>query len=174
MDRRDGLPLNGSHIESAIKQINLRVKGTEKFRRRDHADAIYAEKATELRDEETHTSRETEAMTRERYDITGIAVKSFELSQTRKDKWLNADYRAKHQLLEIVCLNFSLDGVTLALTKRKPFDLLAERPAIQWSRGDCPIFEPHLQAVRRFSTAFLDGDHARLRGLGLLATRIAQ
>ena len=29
--RRQGLPLTSSHIESAIKQINARMKGTEKF-----------------------------------------------------------------------------------------------------------------------------------------------
>ncbi len=29
--RRQVLPLTSSHIESAIKQINARVKGTEKF-----------------------------------------------------------------------------------------------------------------------------------------------
>ena len=29
--RRQGLPLTSSHIESTIKQINRRVKGSEKF-----------------------------------------------------------------------------------------------------------------------------------------------
>ncbi len=29
--RRPGLPITSSHIESTIKQINRRVKGTEKF-----------------------------------------------------------------------------------------------------------------------------------------------
>ena len=29
--RRMGLPITSSHIESTIKQINRRVKGTEKF-----------------------------------------------------------------------------------------------------------------------------------------------
>jgi hypothetical protein len=29
--RRDGLPLTSSHVESLIKEINRRVKGTEKF-----------------------------------------------------------------------------------------------------------------------------------------------
>ena len=38
--RRSGLPITSSHIESAIKQINAPVKGTEKFWRNDHANAI--------------------------------------------------------------------------------------------------------------------------------------
>lgn len=48
--RRDGLPLTSSHIESAIKQINARVKGTEKFWRNDHANAILQLRADSLSD----------------------------------------------------------------------------------------------------------------------------
>ena len=46
--RRQGLPLTSSHIESAIKQINARVKGTEKFWRNDHANAILQLRADSL------------------------------------------------------------------------------------------------------------------------------
>jgi hypothetical protein len=38
--RKEGLPLTSSHIESTIKQINVRMKGTEKFWRLDNADAL--------------------------------------------------------------------------------------------------------------------------------------
>ena len=38
--RRLGLPLTSSHIESTIKQINGRVKGTEKFWKDGGAEAI--------------------------------------------------------------------------------------------------------------------------------------
>jgi len=56
--------------------------------------------------------------------------------QTLKDKWLNADVAAKRQLLEIVCLNFRLDGATLVPAIRKPFDVLAEGLLVSYSRGD--------------------------------------
>jgi hypothetical protein len=46
------------------------------------------------------------------------------------------DVRGKRQLLKIVCLNFSLDGVTLVPTMRKPFDLLTEGLSVPLSRGD--------------------------------------
>jgi len=48
--RRQGLPLTSSHIESAIKQINARVKGTEKFWRNDHANAVLQLRADSLSD----------------------------------------------------------------------------------------------------------------------------
>ena len=48
--RRRGLPLTSSHIESAIKQINVRVKGTEKFWNRPTADSILQLRADSLSD----------------------------------------------------------------------------------------------------------------------------
>ena len=38
--RRMGLPITSSHIESTIKQINRRVKGTEKFWSEGGAEAL--------------------------------------------------------------------------------------------------------------------------------------
>lgn len=50
--RRRGLPLTSSHIESTIKQINQRIKGTEKFWRRDSGDAVLQLRADTLSDSE--------------------------------------------------------------------------------------------------------------------------
>jgi hypothetical protein len=79
---------------------------------------------------------EVDACDRGRLENGDVAVKAFELSQTLKDKWLTADTRAKRQLLEIVCLNFLLDDVTLVPTMRKPFDILAEERFVPSSRGN--------------------------------------
>ncbi len=38
--RQQGLPLTSSHMESTIKQVNSRIKGTEKFWRRETGDAV--------------------------------------------------------------------------------------------------------------------------------------
>lgn len=48
--RRQGLPLTSSHIESTIKQINRRVKGSEKFWRPESAEAILQLRADALSD----------------------------------------------------------------------------------------------------------------------------
>jgi site-specific DNA recombinase len=50
----------------------------------------------------------------------------FELSQGLEQKWVGAAYAGKCTLLELVCLNFRLDAVTLVPEMRKPFDMLAE------------------------------------------------
>ena len=44
--------------------------------------------------------------------------------------------RAKRRILEVVCLNFTLDGVTLVPEMRKPFDVFAEGLSVCSSRGD--------------------------------------
>ena len=63
-------------------------------------------------------------------------MKAFELSQQLRSKWLTADYAAKRRILEITCLNFSLDGVSLVPSIRRPFDMLAEGLDLKNSRGD--------------------------------------
>ncbi len=65
-----------------------------------------------------------------------LAVKVFELSQTLRDKWLTANYAEKRKVLEIVCLNLQLDDVSLCVSMRKPFDVLAKGLDSEKSRGD--------------------------------------
>ena len=49
--RRQGLPITSSHLESLRKQINQRVKGTEKFWCKDGAEAILQLRADLLSDD---------------------------------------------------------------------------------------------------------------------------
>ena len=50
--------------------------------------------------------------------------------------WRGSKIAEKRELLETVSLNRTLGDVTLIAEKRKPFDIVAERPSIQLSRGD--------------------------------------
>jgi hypothetical protein len=54
--RREGLPITSSHIESTIKQINRRVKGTEKFWSSGGADALLQLAADYLSDTQPLTA----------------------------------------------------------------------------------------------------------------------
>ncbi len=49
-DRRQGMPLTSSLMESMVKQINQRVKGTEKFWTEAGAEELLQLRADELRD----------------------------------------------------------------------------------------------------------------------------
>lgn len=99
-------------------------------------DRTFADKSTEFRDQIARLSLQIEACDRGRSETAEIAVKAFELSQTLREKWLSADYAAKRQILEIVCLNIRLDDTTLVPEIRKPFDVLVEGLNLHDSRGD--------------------------------------
>ena len=96
----------------------------------------YAQTARDLRDREAELKLEIDVADRGRHEIIDIAVKAFEISQTLRTKWVTADYAAKRRILEIVCLNCSLDDVNLCATMRKPFDLLAKGLVSKDSRGN--------------------------------------
>ncbi len=50
--RKQGLPLMSSHVESTVKQINYRVKGTEKFWAEEGAETLLQLRADYLSDDE--------------------------------------------------------------------------------------------------------------------------
>jgi hypothetical protein len=96
----------------------------------------FASKSRELRDREAELKLEIDVTDRGRHEIIDVAVKAFELSQTLRSKWLTADFTAKRRILEIICLNCTLDDVSLCVTMRKPFDLLAKGLVLKDSRGE--------------------------------------
>jgi hypothetical protein len=67
--RRQGLPITSSLVESVVKQVNRRVKGTEKFWSEDGAEAILQLRADHLSDDqplEAFWQRRQEAATGQR------------------------------------------------------------------------------------------------------------
>ncbi|HEY2759600.1 MAG TPA: recombinase zinc beta ribbon domain-containing protein, partial [Pirellulales bacterium] len=122
------------------RQVTMTINQQEKLLNLLIDDVVdqeaFARKHTELRDRLADLRLQLEALDRSRDETAEIAVKVFELSQTLRQQWLTADYAAKRRIMEIVFLNCRLDDATLLPTIRKPFDVLAERPSVQLSRGD--------------------------------------
>ena len=98
--------------------------------------ATFAFKSRELRDREAELKLEIDTADRGRHEIIDLAIKAFELSQSLREQWVTADYAAKRRILEILCLNCSLVDVSLSVSMRKPFDLLAKGLILEDSRGD--------------------------------------
>ncbi len=115
--------------EQQDKLLNLRLL--------EEIDAVtFAKKQRELRDREADIKLRMDAADRSHHEMVDLAVKVFELSQTLRDKWLTANYLEKRQILEILCLNYRLDDVSLYVVMRKPFDVLAKGLDFEKSRGD--------------------------------------
>ena len=92
----------------------------------DIGQESFAHKHTELRDRLASIKLQLDPVDRSHDETAELAARFLELMQTIRQQWLTADYPEKRRLLEIVFLNCILDGVTLAPTMRKPFDILAE------------------------------------------------
>ncbi|RLS58304.1 MAG: recombinase family protein [Planctomycetota bacterium] len=133
----------------------------------------YAMKAQELRDRESELKLQIDSADRNRHEIIDTAIKAFELSQNLRAKWFAADWTAKRRILEIVCLNWKLDGVSLVPEWRKPFDLLAERLLTKDSRDNCRIFEPWTPARDAFATAFFGQREPHLNELWAMSENSA-
>ena len=96
----------------------------------------FAAKHTELRDRLASIKLQLDVLDRSHDETAELAAKVFELSQTLQNTWESADYATKRRILEIVCLNCRLDGVSAVFSTRKPFDVLAEGLDLAKSQGD--------------------------------------
>lgn len=86
--------------------------------------AKYREKNDEIEQRIGRLELACATMQKKEVEDKDLALRVFELSQTLTGKWLAADAATKRKLLEIVSLNCRLDGESLVITLRKPFDLL--------------------------------------------------
>lgn len=116
-------------VQQQNRLLNLRLA-------EDIDQDTFAAKSTELRDRLAGIKLQLETLDRSHDETAELAVRAFELSQTLRERWLVADYAAKRRILEIVCLNYTLDGVTLVPEMRKPFDSLVEGLLSNISRGE--------------------------------------
>lgn len=107
------------YVQQQDRLLNLRLAD-------DVDQETFARKSMEIRDRLASIKLQIDALDRSHDETAELASRVFELSQTLRQQWLTADYDAKRRILEIVCLNCTLDGVTLVPTMRKPFDVLAE------------------------------------------------
>jgi len=118
----------GLLVAQQDRLLNLHLVG-------DIEREAFARKQTELRDRLASIKLELDVVDRSHDEMSDLAVKAFELSQTLRQQWLSADYAAKRRILEITLSNCKLDGVTLCPTIRKPFDVLAEGLVSKQSGG---------------------------------------
>ena len=126
---------NAKALQSELESVRQQQKRLTNHLLLEEIDpTTYAETARELRGKEAALKLEIDVTDRGRHEIIDIAVKAFELSQSLRQKWLTADYAAKRCLLEIICLNYTLDDVSLVPTMRKPFDLLTKGLVSEKSR----------------------------------------
>ena len=96
----------------------------------------FAKKQTELRDKEANLKLGIDVQDRSDDEVSDLAIKVFELSQSLADRWVTADHAEKRRILEIVGLNYRLEGENLNIRVRKPFDVLVKGIDLKKNRVD--------------------------------------
>ena len=147
-------------IQQQDRLLNMRLAD-------DIDQELFAKKHTELRDRLASIKLQLDVLDRSHDETAELAAKVFELSQTLKQQWLTADYVTKRRLLEIVCLNCVLDGVTLCPEMRKPFDVLAKGLLSKTSgeggiRTPGPLRDTAFPVLHNRPLCHLSGDGPRL------------
>ena len=129
-----------SQREELTRQVTLLASQQDRLLNLRLSDQIdepsFARKATEIRDRQASIQLQLDVLSRTHDENSSVALKVFELSQTLQQQWLTADLAAKRRILDIVCLNCTLDGVSLCATMTKPFDVLLKQASNGLSRDD--------------------------------------
>lgn len=100
--------------------LNLRIAG-------EIDEDTFARKRSELAERDADLATARAACERGRDEDAEVIASAFELSQDLQRRWVTADVAEKRKILELVCLNMTLRGVSLEVTMRSPFAELAQR-----------------------------------------------
>ena len=98
-------------------------------------EAAFQTKAEELKQQAEQMDRRLAEAERFDPSYTDMALSVFDFSQNLADIWRGSKFAVRREILECVTSNRTLDNLSLCLTKRKPFDFLAERPFLRNGGG---------------------------------------
>ncbi len=99
-------------------------------------EAVFQAKSADLKRQMADVAESLERAGNYDPDAALRAMGLFDFSQNLVDLWHGSNSQTKREILDCVSLNRTVSNVTLCLTKRKPFDFLAERPFLEKSRGE--------------------------------------
>ena len=84
-----------------------------------------------------------------------LAVRLFDWTQRASDIWRGSNNTVRRQILDSICLNRTVNDLTLVLEKRKPFDAFAERPDFENSREFRRPIELFVASVAEWDSAVI-------------------
>jgi site-specific DNA recombinase len=99
-------------------------------------ESVFKSKSVELRAESAGVDELLAKSGTSQSDSASFALSLFDWTQTAADVWQRSNNAVRREILDAICLNRQLCDVSLVTTKRKPFDVSAERLEMQNSRGD--------------------------------------
>ena len=130
--RRQATALAKRKTELATMQdrlLNAYLAGTVE-------EVVYKSKSNEFKSEAAKTDESLAQLGDVDPACGEKALALFDWTQKAAETWLGSNNAIRREILDSVCLNRTLGDVNLYATKRKPFDVFAERPLFTDSRGE--------------------------------------
>lgn len=99
-------------------------------------ECVFKSKSNELKSEANKTDESLASLGDVDPARGKVAMAIFDFAQNAAETWRRSNNTVRREILDLVCLNRTLGDVNLDTTKRKPFDVFAERLDFNDSRGD--------------------------------------
>ena len=137
----DDLTVHKRHRMNALKKrktelANMQDRLLNAFLNGTVEESAYKAKSQDLKLEAKRTDEDLEGLDDVDPKRGQLAVTLFDWTQNAAEIWRGSNNTVRREILDTLCLNRSLNDVTLVLEKRKPFDELAKRPFLKKSRDD--------------------------------------
>lgn len=100
------------------------------------ADEALKAKSEELRQELARVDEALDGQVGRNEEAGNVALRLFDWCQNAAENWERSTATARREILDAVSLNRLLSAESLEISKRKPFDVLAEGSVLETSRGD--------------------------------------
>ncbi len=99
-------------------------------------EVVYGAKTNELKSEAAKADEALAQLGEIDPGRADSALALFDWTQNAAEIWRGSNNAVRRELLDAICLNRTLSDVTLDATKRKPFDVFAERLKMENSRAE--------------------------------------
>jgi site-specific DNA recombinase len=132
-----GLDQNREHQKELLRQrdeVNAKLHTLLDLRMDGEIDAEqYAAKRHELHDRQSAIALQLKTSDVDSREIADLAIKAFELSQSLKTRWLNADYKAKRTILGMMLKSVRLNCEKLEFSLNLPYEKLRDAKCLPLS-----------------------------------------
>ncbi|KPJ57082.1 MAG: hypothetical protein AMS16_01565 [Planctomycetes bacterium DG_58] len=115
-------------------------------------EETFQSKSAELKRDEQKVTESLDRLLQDQRAPFESALQLFDFSQRAAGLWRQSAVGHRRELLECISLNRTLNDTTLVTEKRRPFDVLAERPFLKDGRGNWREFEP--KALTTYTSLF--------------------
>ncbi len=129
------------HRRRALKKrhtelVNMQERLLNTFLAGTIDESTFSAKSVDFKAQQAEAEQQLGALPQQDLNQGENVLKAFDFSQNLVETWRRSNSLARRELLDCISLNRTLSDVSLYIARRKPFDIFAERPFLNNSRGE--------------------------------------